>query len=199
MWKTKTNLSQDVFPRLIFFNYPPSDRTFSMPSYSFSACLRLSLQSSKWIREEMRMEAVDYSFWRQDDNHNHHIHWHKYNMFSCYFFNRPNSCSTAFIRSPLKYYSINCKHCHWERCITMCVWNFVLKFIYFYVNMFNAFIYILPFDIHIFSGTVAEQKRYERRKRRRWKSGEKENKLFAENKKKGTFSFPKKLKNWFCI
>ena len=61
------------------------------------------------------------------------------------------------------------------------MWNFVLKFIYFYVNMFNAFIYILPFDIHIFSGTVAEQKRYERRKRRRWKSGEKENKLFAEN------------------
>ena len=47
--------------------------------------------------------------------------------------------------------------------------------------MFNAFIYILPFDIHIFSGTVAEQKRYERRKRRTWKSGEKENKLFAEN------------------
>ena len=102
-------------------------------------------------------------------------------MFSCYFFNRPNSCSTAFIRSPLKYHSINCKHCHWERWITMCVWNFVLKFIYFYVNMFNAFIYILPFDIHIFSGTVAEQKRYERRKRRGWKSGEKENKLFAEN------------------
>ena len=58
--------------------------------------------------------------------------------------------------------------------------------------MFNAFIYILPFDIHIFSGTVAEQKR----------GGKEEGENLERKKinclrkiKIGTFSFPKKLKN----